>query len=418
MLDRKVIELIAGSGGNGVISFLREKYRPNGGPDGGDGGHGGNIKVRANAHLRTLDHLEGVHRVEGVAGSPGRSKDRSGKKGKDRVVEVPVGTVVSAVQGETRTFLTEVLYGSAETIVAYGGSGGIGNPKFAGPSNQEPLIAMGGEPGEIRVVEFEVKLLADVALVGSPNAGKSTLLSVISRAKPKIADYPFTTLSPILGVTSIGERSLVVLDVPGLIPGAHQGRGLGLEFLRHCERAAGVVQLVDGSAEDLVSQYREVEIELASYGAGLDEKPRIVVVTKMDIPEIRSRFAEQGSRLAEACGMSPLGVSSATREGVETLLLKMAEMTPATASEALAPLEVRPLPAPDPRARVKIEGTEFVVACPPAERIMATINTGSWRARLQLHRELGRLGVIEALERAGVAPGDTVRIADLAFEWE
>ena len=421
MQDQIEIEINGGRGGNGAVSFLREKFRPKGGPDGGDGGDGGFVIVRAMSHLRSLDHLEGVKKVVGAAGSPGRSKNRTGAKGKASYVDVPVGTVVWAYgeDGE-RVLLTEVTRDGAEAIVAYPGTGGFGNARFATSTNQEPLLAIGGEPGERRVVSLEVKLLADVGLVGAPNAGKSTLLSVVSHAKPKIADYPFTTLAPVLGVVPLGERAAVMLDIPGLIEGAHRGRGLGLEFLRHCERAIVLIQVVDGMAENLTADYEAIADELALYGGGLDGKTRIVAVTKMDIPEAKSRFAEQRKALAAAAGLEPMGIASVTGEGVPALLMRLASIIPPLGDDEGpdAPAQAPRLPRPDPRPRVVREEDAYSVSCPPAERILEAVTLSSWRARLQFHRELERLGVIEALERAGVGRGDTVRIADFEFEWE
>ena len=221
---------------------------------------------------------------------------------------------------EGRVLLTELAVEGAETVVVYGGRGGLGNVHFASSTNQEPLIALGGEPGEEREIELEVKLLADVALIGVPNAGKSTLLSVVSRAKPKIADYPFTTLEPGFGMAQVGDRLLVVLDVPGLIEGAHEGRGLGLEFLRHCERARVFVHLVDGMAEDLSAEYETIREEIASYGAGLAEKASVVAVTKMDVPEARERYEEQNAALAVAVGSAPMAIAAVTGEGIRELM--------------------------------------------------------------------------------------------------
>ena len=421
MQDQIEIELNGGRGGNGAVSFLREKFRPKGGPDGGDGGDGGPIIIRAMSHLRSLDHLYGVTKIVGAAGSPGRSKNRTGGKGKASYVDVPVGTVVSACgeEGE-RTLLTELTRDRADVVVAYPGIGGYGNSRFATSTNQEPMLAVGGEPGEQRIVSLEVKLLADVGLVGAPNAGKSTLLSVVSHAKPKIADYPFTTLSPVLGVVNLGERTVVALDIPGLIEGAHQGRGLGLEFLRHCERAVVLIQLVDGMADDLAADYAAIADELVLYGAGLDMKARIVAVTKMDIPEVRSRFAEQRMALAAAAGLEPMGIASVTGEGIPALLMRLATIVPSVEDDAVddVPPQVARLRRPNPRPKVVREEDAYAVSCPPAERILEAVSLSSWRARLQFHRELERLGVIETLERAGAGRGDTVRIADFEFVWE
>ena len=322
-------------------------------------------------------------------------------------------------EGE-RLFLTELVHDGTEVTVAYPGKGGVGNARLATPTSQEPLLAYGGEPGEERDVELEVKLLADAGLVGAPNAGKSTLLSVISRARPKVADYPFTTLEPVLGVADVGGRSVVVLDIPGLIEGAHEGRGLGLEFLRHCERAAVLVHLVDGMADDLAREYSVVDGELAEYAAGLEAKPKLVAVTKMDVPEARERFMDQRRGLAAVAGQEPLGIAAVTREGVAALLSRIGLLVPAADGlpEEQPPPVVHRRRRPPPQPRVTRLEDCFEVRCPPAERLLEASNLGPWRARMQFHNELERLGVIEALQRAGAARGDTVRIADFEFTWE
>ena len=417
MIDKKRLTVIAGEGGNGAVSFLREKFRPRGGPDGGDGGEGGAVVCRAAANVRTLAHLEGVRRIVGEAGAPGRGKERTGGRGKATVVEVPVGTVVWELSGMERTCLTELTVDGMTAPVVYGGEGGWGNVRFASSTNQEPLIALGGEPGEEREIELEVKLLADVALVGAPNAGKSTLLSVVSRAHPKIADYPFTTLEPGFGVAHVGERALVLLDVPGLIEGAHAGRGLGLEFLRHCERALVFVHLVDGLADDLLTEYLTVREEVTAYGAGLADKPAVVAVTKMDVPEARDRYEGQKNELASAAGSSPAAIAAVTGEGVRELMRRVSALVPEDpAEEAEAPAVPR---MKRPRAvSVSREEGGFAVQCALAERMLDVVDLRNWRARLQFHGELNRLGVIAALERAGVGPGDTVRIGEFEMEWE
>ena len=274
-------------------------------------------------------------------------KQMTGARGRRVYVDVPVGSVVWDVSGLERVLLTELLVDGAVAEVGYGGRGGLGNVHFATASNQEPLLAYGGDLGEERIVEVEVKLIADVALVGAPNAGKSTLLSVISRARPKIGDYPFTTLEPMLGVVSVQERRIVVLDVPGLIEGAHTGRGLGLEFLRHCERATALVQLVDGMSEDLVAGLCSHEGGITEYGAGLESKAGIVVVTKMDIPEAKARYEEQSKELAKAAARPVTAIAAVTGEGIAALTNRMAGLVPAPddTEETSAPM-VEPLPRP------------------------------------------------------------------------
>ncbi len=329
-----------------------------------------------------------------------------------------MGTVVWETSEEGRVLLTELAVEGAETVVVYGGRGGLGNVHFASSTNQEPLIALGGEPGEEREIELEVKLLADVALVGVPNAGKSTLLSVVSRAKPKIADYPFTTLEPGFGMAQVGDRLLVVLDVPGLIEGAHEGRGLGLEFLRHCERARVFVHLVDGMTEDLSAEYETVREEVASYGAGLAEKASVVAVTKMDVPEARERYEEQNAALAVAVGSAPMAIAAVTGEGIRELMRRVAGLVPAEMQETIEMPAVPRMERRGSTPSVSRDAEGFAVACGVAERMLDVVDLTNWRARLQFHRELGRLGVIEALEKAGVAPGDTVRIGEVEMEWE
>ncbi len=417
MFDKKRMTIAGGRGGNGAVSFLREKFRPRGGPDGGDGGSGGDIALIAAANIRTLGHLEGARRIAAAPGQPGRSKQRAGANGRREAVRVPVGTVAWEIEQDERRFRAELTSDGDEAVVAYGGEGGLGNAHFAGPSNQSPRIALGGEPGEEREIELEVKLLADVALVGAPNAGKSTLLSVVSRAKPKIADYPFTTLEPNFGVARIGDRDLVFLDVPGLIEDASAGKGLGLEFLRHCERASVFAHLVDGMAEDLAAERRNVRREIEAYGAGLAEKPEIVVVTKMDLPEARERFRLQRKRLAEAADAPVTAISAATGEGIADLTARLAGLVPLAEPAAHSPPAVPRKPKPPEGPIVRREGEAFIVSCPLAERMFEASDVTHWSGRMQMHRQLTRLGVIEALERAGAGEGDSVFVGRHEMVW-
>ena len=264
---------------------------------------------------------------------------------------------------------------------------------------------------------MEVRLIADVALVGAPNAGKSTLLAAISRARPKVASYPFTTVEPVLGVVKGRDTEMVVVEIPGLIEGAHRGRGLGRDFLRHCDHVGALAHLVDGMAPDLAAEHAAIDREIAAYGADLDAKPRVVAVTKLDIPEARSRFREQGTALAAACGSQPLGIAAATGEGVSRLVARMQGVSPPREGEREL-RRVPRLPRPDPEPRVSRGDVGFEVACRSAERILATVDLRNWRARLQVHAELGRLGVMDALSRAGASGGDTVRIGAHEFVWE
>ncbi|MBI4418391.1 MAG: GTPase ObgE [Ignavibacteriales bacterium] len=319
-IDEVTIHVRGGNGGNGCISFRREKYVPKGGPDGGNGGHGGSVIIRADRHLSTL--LDFKYRARYVAdrGQHGRGKKQDGKWGKDLVLRVPCGTIVrDAVAGVVLGDLTEH---DQEILVARGGKGGRGNAEFATPTDQAPRRAEAGTAGQERLLQLELKLLADVGLVGLPNAGKSTLISVISAAKPKIADYPFTTLVPNLGIVRIGGgRSLVVADIPGLIEDAHQGKGLGIQFLRHIERTRVLVFLLEASRPDPKADYAVLLNELKSFDSALVKKPRIVVLTKMDIVE--GEKERDLRRLRFVRGVKPILISAVTGRGVQELVRSM-----------------------------------------------------------------------------------------------
>jgi GTP-binding protein len=293
-VDRAKIHVTAGRGGRGAISFRREKYVPKGGPDGGDGGHGGSVWFEVDPHIRTLLDCREQRRHRADNGGQGEGNNRTGKNGEDRVVHLPPGTSVRDVA--SGDLLADLVEPGERFLAARGGRGGRGNARFATPTNQAPRKADPGEQGEERQVELELKLIADIGLVGAPNAGKSTMLAAITRARPKIGAYPFTTLEPNLGIVALDEeRQFVVADVPGLIEGAHQGRGLGIQFLKHVERCSALAVLVDVTVESPRDQLEEVERELKAYHPALGEKPRVVVLTKADLlpPERRAAVAAE-----------------------------------------------------------------------------------------------------------------------------
>jgi len=422
MIDTKQIFIHAGNGGKGAISFIHAKFKPKGGPDGGDGGWGGNVYIVARKGISTLGHLGKTYRFAADDGKAGGSRDSTGKKGKDKVIEVPLGTVVYRVkEDEEREQLFDFVVPGARAVIARGGAPGRGNHRFATATNQEPLFAEVGERGEEGEISLEVKILGDVALVGAPNAGKSTLLSAISRAKPKIADYPFTTTTPVLGVVQYKGREVVFVDVPGLIEGAHRGRGLGLDFLRHIERVQVIVHLIDGSVERIDEEYERITAELTAYPGNLDEKPKLVAINKIDIPEVQAALKRKTEELEEASGQEPLVISGVSMEGIPEFLDHILMLVP---EKEDIESDVRPVAEvkskPIIRERVIIERDEdvYIVRCKQAERFAPTVNFSNWRARLQFHAELERLGVIVALEKAGINSGDMVRIANKELEWD
>ncbi len=323
-IDEAVIEVAGGDGGRGCVSFLRLRFKPRGGPDGGDGGRGGNVILRASNRVVTLaDHSYFRHFRAG-RGQHGMGSDRNGRAGEDRIVEVPVGTVVyDAATGE---LVADLVHEGQEVVVARGGRGGRGNKHFATPTNRAPRYAEPGEPGEKRVLRLELKLLADVGLVGLPNAGKSSLVAAMTRARPKIADYPFTTLHPNLGVVALeGAEPYTVADIPGLVAGAHKGAGLGIKFLKHIERTRLFVYVVDLSRPEPVQDLLTVQAEVRAYRPELLERPWVVVGNKIDLPGSQQAL-EELKQWAGPRGVKVFATSALTGKGVGTLARALASM--------------------------------------------------------------------------------------------
>ena len=322
-LDKIRIKVEAGKGGNGAVSFRREKSVPKGGPDGGDGGHGGHVILRTTTSVQDFTHLTGIPVFKAKEGGPGRGAQCFGKDAPDLIIEVPAGTIVRDT--DTGLTLRDLDALDVNLIVAHGGKGGKGNVHFKTAINQTPRQFEPGEAAEGRHLELELKLIADVGLVGLPNAGKSTLLSKITEAHPKIASYPFTTLYPQLGVTEVDALGrLVVADIPGLIEGAHRGIGLGDEFLRHIERAGALIHIVDASAADPVADFRTLEAELEAYSPGLLAKKAVLIANKMDLPQA----AEGLAKLRAEIGGDILPVSAATGQGLDGLLKRLGTLVP------------------------------------------------------------------------------------------
>jgi GTP-binding protein len=388
--DQAQIEVQAGRGGDGAISFRREKYVPKGGPDGGDGGDGGDVVVVADAELRDLSAVHRRRLLRAGRGEPGRGAGKHGADGADALLQVPVGTQILDPSGRV---IADLATPDARAVVARGGAGGRGNRRFATPARQAPRFAETGLPGERAELELRLKLLADAALVGLPNAGKSSLLRRISNARPKVGAYPFTTLQPVLGTVDAPDgRQLTVADVPGLIEGASEGVGLGHEFLAHLERARLLVHVVDAAAAEPAEQFRQIDHELAAYGAGLDERPQIVVLNKVDLaPE--PRLDVEDDRILDV-----LRVSAATGAGVQELraaLFRLVPPAPEPSADALADFLVyRPEPRRRPFRILRTDRGYRVVGRPPSDEALEA-----------------------ALRAAGVREGDEVVVGDDVLEF-
>lgn len=434
-VDQARIFVQAGAGGNGVVSWRREKYVPQGGPDGGDGGRGGSVFLEATGDLTTLIDFRYQPRYKAERGGHGQGGKRHGKNGEDRVIKVPVGTQV--FDDETGELLVDLVEPRQRWLAARGGRGGRGNARFVTPQRQAPAFAEKGESGEERWLRLELKLLADVGLVGYPNAGKSTLISVISAARPKIADYPFTTLVPNLGVVSIEEgKSFVVADIPGLIEGAHAGVGLGHDFLRHVERTQVLAHIVDASGREgrsPVDDLRVIDRELEAYGAGLSERPQIIVANKMDLPEARENLPAIEAYGAER-GREVIPISAVTGEGVRKLVFalwqevekargiaaKEREQQAAEVQHTFRAAADRPERRRGPRLdefEIRVEADGFVVEGEGIRNLLERLDFNHEGSLRYFQSLMARIGLNEALRRKGASHGDLVRIYDFEFEF-
>ncbi len=414
-LDRARVRVRAGDGGRGSISFRKEAHVPRGGPDGGDGGRGGDVILRTDAQVSTLSDFRFRRKLEAGSGGNGSGRKKTGRSAKDLVVKVPPGTIVrDASSGEV---VADLVAAARDLVIARGGKGGRGNAKFASSTHQAPRIAEDGQPGEEREIELELKLIADVGLVGLPNAGKSSLLAALTRAQPKIAAYPFTTLSPNLGVLRTDDRELVVADIPGLIEGASEGAGLGEEFLRHIERTRLLVHVVDASREDPVTDVRVIDTELAAHGRGITELPRLMALNKVDIPEASERAPRIARKLLPA---RSLLISAATGEGVPELARVLLEMCPPRpVEEPEAPPERRIEFARTTRDwNVVREDGGYRVRGDRIERLAGGIDWDSPDAAAYFQGFLVRSGIERELRALGVEEGDMVRIGKVELEWQ
>lgn len=421
MFDRAEIVARGGRGGDGIVSFRHEKYVPFGGPDGGDGGRGGDVKLKASPEVTTLGAFrhKGVYRA--ASGEHGKGKEKHGRSGVDLVLSIPVGTVVWCwEEGGWGAPLADLSQPGEEVVVARGGRGGLGNPHFASSTNQAPRIAQKGETGEENSILMELRTIADVGIIGYPNVGKSTLLAAASAAKPKIAGYPFTTRQPVLGAVDIGNENMVIAEIPGLIDGAHLGRGLGHDFLRHVVRTKVLIHVLDGTSVSPAEDMTRLNNELELYDPALAGKPQLVVINKIDLPEVQARLTEIEGTIRDI-GVRTFLISAAAGEGVGELMKAVAARL-----QSVDTLQETGLPAPKrvfrPRPRggtasVHKEGDIFVVAAPALERIIAGTEVNSLLVRGQLRQQCDRLGVSRVLKKAGVKPGDKVRCGELEWEW-
>lgn len=425
-VDQTKIYVKGGDGGNGMVAFRREKYVPMGGPAGGDGGKGADVVFEVNEGLRTLMDFRYQRHWKAPRGEHGMSKNQHGKNAKDMIVKVPPGTVV--MDAETKEVIADLVENGQRAVIAKGGRGGRGNSRFATPSNPAPELAENGEPGQERDVILELKLLADVGLVGFPSVGKSTLLSVVSSAKPKIAEYHFTTIVPNLGMVETEDnRSFVMADLPGLIEGASEGVGLGHQFLRHIERTRVIVHVIDMAAiegRDPYEDYLTINKELEEYNLRLTERPQIIVANKMDMPEAEENLQKFKDRLQEDFPIFP--ISAISRKGLRELLFAIADKIEETPEFPLDHEEedtginrVLYKHEKDPEAFfiTREPDGSFVIQGEKIEKLFKMTNFQTEESVRRFSRQLRGLGVDEALRQKGAKDGDTVKLLDFEFEF-
>jgi GTP-binding protein len=414
--DEARIFVKSGAGGDGRVYFRREKYVPFGGPSGGDGGKGGAVILVVNAHLNTLSKFQYKTEFKAKSGAHGEMNNRTGASADDLEIEVPAGTVVR--DAESGTLLADLVEPGQRVVVARGGRGGRGNTHFKSSTNQAPRVAEKGEPGEDRWLLLELKVIADVGIVGVPNAGKSTLLSVVTAARPKIANYPFTTLTPNLGVAYIDDRELVLADIPGLVEGAHEGVGLGHSFLRHIQRTKVLIHLLDGAGEDPIGDFVQINTELALFDPHLTQKPQLVALNKIELPEAQARWDEVRA-FVEKRGFTIMPISAVTRQGVQDLLNRVLRTLSDLPEQPAA--EETPVFRPEQdeaEFRIVRENEAYRVVGKRIERAAAMTYWEYDEAVVRFHRILSALGIAEALRDAGVQPHDTVLIGPYELEWE
>jgi len=416
-LDEAVVEFSSGRGGAGSATFHREKHVPRGGPNGADGGRGGDVVLIADRGKRTLYDFKLRSKIEAENGSQAVG-NKAGKDGKSVEILVPIGTIIT--DADTDEVVADLNFEGARVVLCKGGRGGFGNLHFTSSVRQTPTFAQNGEPGESIRAKLELKLLADIGLIGLPNAGKSTLISRISAAKPRIADYPFTTIEPNLGVVQVGDESFTVADMPGLIEGASEGHGLGYQFLKHIERTSALVHIVDVlpmDESDPLQNYKTVEDELKAYNEEIFAKPRIIALNKIDITTAE-RVEELAASL-DFTGHPLFKISAATGQGLEPLLYAMLEALKNAPKQETAAVRITlGTKKSEEIWNIEIENGEYVVRGKKVERMAAMADLRKEEGVRHFHRQLSRMGVLERLRDMGVEEGDTVRIGEVELAYE
>jgi GTPase len=419
-LDQARIFVKAGNGGNGIVAFRREKFVDRGGPAGGSGGRGGNVILRVDPNLNTLFPFQHNVHYRAERGVHGGGANKTGAMGEDLYLAVPPGTV--ARNAETGEIIADLTEPGQEALIAQGGRGGRGNAAFKSARYKAPRLAENGAPGEELWVELELKLVADVGIIGVPNAGKSTLLSVVSAAQPKIADYPFTTVQPNLGVAEVNHRQFVLADIPGLMEGAHEGVGLGLDFLRHIERTRVLVHLLNGASPDPLGDFEAINQELILFNPALADRPQLVVLNKLDLPDAQEQWPAVEAAMS-AKELPVLSISAATGEGVQQLLYRVQEMLDALPTPTIAEPELLDMPEIAPTEDEKafqitqVDEETWQVNGVAIERAAQMTNWHYYEAVMRFQRILRAMGIYEALQEAGVTDGQTVRFGDVELVW-
>jgi GTPase len=421
MLDRVELTIKAGDGGRGAVTFRREKFVPFGGPFGGDGGKGGDVIVKADASISTLRAYKHKRSFKAINGKGGMTKNKHGANGEDLYLTVPPGTLIYRKNeaGEPE-LLADLKDEGDEIVAARGGNGGYGNTHFATATNQAPRIAQPGVSGQEHNIILELRLIADAGIIGYPNVGKSSLLSALSAANPKIADYPFTTLEPILGVVKTGNNSFVLAEIPGLIEGAHAGKGLGLNFLRHAMRTKVMIHLLDGTSPSPLEDLIKVNNELSMFDASLAKRPQVVAVNKVDLPEVKERLAEIKAAFSEA-SIEPVFISAVSGEGLEELVLQAWNLIKIADSRMKVTVKIpprifRPQPV-DTSAAVRVKPNTYLVNESELDRILGNFDLNDPQEWPEFYSQLDRLGINELLKASGARSGDTIITGNKEWKW-